>query len=463
MRRAADRTSVLARSLLLADLGAAIAAAALSALTTDIGLEDALLLCAAVVLLWPPITFTVGLYVTDGLGAWTSGVGEVSRLVVAGLLLSWPVFATGALLDLPTAGAVTAWVVGATLLLTALTRATARAMLHRAGSLRQRALIVGSGVVAGQVADKLRTHEQFGLQPIGLVDDDVHDVGTVGLPRLGSLSQLDATLRELSVDRVIIAFSRASHDQLLGAIRTCRDHGVAVDVVPRLFEFLHGVRALDHVAGLPVLSIGTARLSRPARAAKRLVDMVVSLGCLIVLSPLFLAIAVAIKLESRGPVFFRQVRAGRGGKTFRLIKFRSMYADADKRKHEYTEQNDLLDGVMFKMHRDPRITRVGRFLRSTSLDELPQLINVLEGQMSLVGPRPLILSESDSLAEDWHQRRLDLRPGMTGPWQINGRSQTPFQEMLRFDYQYVAGWSLSRDLEILLGTVPAVLSRRGAY
>jgi lipopolysaccharide/colanic/teichoic acid biosynthesis glycosyltransferase len=146
-----------------------------------------------------------------------------------------------------------------------------------------------------------------------------------------------------------------------------------------------------------------------------------------------------------------------------MLKFRSMYADADERKADFETQNEATDGVMFKIRTDPRVTRVGRLLRRLSLDELPQLFNVLKGDMSLVGPRPLIRIETDALDEDWHERRLDLRPGMTGPWQVQGRSETPFQEMVRLDYQYVAGWSLARDVEIMLATVPAVLSGRGAY
>jgi lipopolysaccharide/colanic/teichoic acid biosynthesis glycosyltransferase len=184
---------------------------------------------------------------------------------------------------------------------------------------------------------------------------------------------------------------------------------------------------------------------------------------LIVLSPLLLLIAVAIKLDSRGPVFFRQVRAGRGDTRFKLVKFRSMYDDAEERKRAYEEQNESDDGVMFKIKRDPRITRVGSLIRRTSIDELPQLVNVLTGEMSLVGPRPLILKEAKHAAQDWHARRLDLRPGITGLWQVSGRSDLPFQEMVRFDYQYVSGWSLARDIEILLATIPVVLSGRGAY
>jgi exopolysaccharide biosynthesis polyprenyl glycosylphosphotransferase len=262
---------------------------------------------------------------------------------------------------------------------------------------------------------------------------------------------------------VIVAFSRATHQQLLECIRVCRDHGVAVDVIPRLFEFLDGVRSLGQVGGLPVLSLGTPRLGGPSQLAKRGFDVLGASLCLLLMAPAMLAIAIAIKVETRGPVFFRQPRAGRDSTVFELLKFRSMYRDAEERKLEYLASNDVADGVMFKIYEDPRITRVGRFLRRLSLDELPQLINVVRGEMSLVGPRPLILPESEALAEDWHMRRLQLRPGLTGPWQIYGRSETPFQEMVRLDYQYVAGWSLARDVEILMSTIPAVLSGRGAY
>jgi exopolysaccharide biosynthesis polyprenyl glycosylphosphotransferase len=228
-----------------------------------------------------------------------------------------------------------------------------------------------------------------------------------------------------------------------------------VDVVPRLFEFLDGVRALDQVGGLPLLSIGTPHLTRSSRIAKRTLDIAFSAFLLLLLAPLIAAIAVAIKVESRGPVLFRQLRVGRGRTTFGMLKFRSMYQDAALRLND--------DGVMVKVREDPRTTRVGRLLRRFSLDELPQLLNVLRGEMSLVGPRPLISEESAALDESWHVRRFDLHPGMTGPWQIQGRSETPFHEMIRLDYQYVSGWSLARDVEILLATVPAVLAGRGAY
>ncbi len=283
------------------------------------------------------------------------------------------------------------------------------------------------------------------------------------LSHLGRLDDLVDILREQAVDRVIIAFSRATHEQLLESIRACRDRRIAVDIVPRLFEFIGGAGALDQIGGLPLLSIGAPQLTHTSRVAKRALDIVGSGLALIVLSPLFALIALAIMLESPGPVLFRQRRAGRDRKTIRIFKFRSMYRDADLRKADYVADNSHGDGLMFKIKEDPRITGVGAVLRTLSLDELPQLFNVLRGDMSLVGPRPLIFAETAGLEQDWHERRLDLRPGMTGLWQISGRSNIPFHEMVRFDYQYVAGWSLARDAEILLATLPAVLSRRGAY
>ena len=189
--------------------------------------------------------------------------------------------------------------------------------------------------------------------------------------------------------------------------------------------------------------------------AKRALDIFGAGLALLMLSPMLIAIAVAIKLDSRGPVLFRQRRSGRGGEFFTLLKFRSMRTDATVEVRG--------DGAIVKGRDDDRVTRVGRFIRRFSLDEAPQLINVLQGDMSLVGPRPLVIAEAEALHLDWHARRADLRPGLTGPWQVAGRSNIPFQEMIRFDYQYVAGWSLARDIEILLATVPTVLSGRGAY
>jgi exopolysaccharide biosynthesis polyprenyl glycosylphosphotransferase len=454
--RGRQRGSVLAWLLLAGDLLAALTAATLGGGIVGLGPGELAIFASGATLVWPLTAFALGLYTaSSSLRFWVSGVSEVPQALAATVLFSWPLFLLGYLSGADSPGAIALWTVLLTALLSPLARASVRARLHREAPLRQRAVIVGSGVVAGQLVDKVRTHDQYGIVPIGLVDACPHEVGTPDLPRLGDLAQLEHVIEAYGIDRVIIAFSRAGHEELLHCIRVCRDQGVAVDVVPRLFEFLDGVRALDQVGGLPLLSMGTPHLTRSSQIAKRTLDLVVSSVLLVFMAPLIAAIALAIKVESSGPVFFRQPRVGRGRQTFDMLKFRSMYQNAALNLDD--------NGVMVKVRSDPRTTAVGRLLRRWSLDELPQLINVVRGDMSLVGPRPLIREESAALAESWHTRRFDLRPGMTGPWQIQGRSETPFHEMIRLDYQYVSGWSLARDVEILLATLPAVLAGRGAY
>jgi exopolysaccharide biosynthesis polyprenyl glycosylphosphotransferase len=458
------RGMVLGRMLFLGDVISAILAGAIAIVVLGVpSVADAVIYLCSVGLLWPFAAFSIGLYRSDQLASWASAVSEVPRGFVGVMLITWPTFGIASLSGLNPAGGVAFITVGAIAVLGATSRSVVRASLHRDPTLRQRTLILGSGLVAGQVVEKIRNNPQFGLIPVGIVDDDVHDIGTPDLPWLGRFSDLKAIIDAQNIDRVIIAFSRVDHEDLLEAIRASRDAGVAVDVVPRLFEFLDGVRALDQIGGLPLLSIGVPVLASSSVAAKRVLDVVGSGSLILLFSPLMIVTAIAIKLESRGPVFFRQPRAGRGNKSFRLIKFRSMYTDAEQRKKELKGMNEAEDGVMFKIREDPRVTRVGRTIRRFSIDELPQLFNVLKGEMSLVGPRPLIFPETAALEKHWHLRRLELRPGITGPWQIYGRSQSPFQEMVRFDYQYVAGWSLARDIEILLATLPAVMSGRGAY
>jgi exopolysaccharide biosynthesis polyprenyl glycosylphosphotransferase len=393
---------------------------------------------------------------------WMSTLRQAKTVIFVGLLISWPCAGVLALID--ARSPVVAAIAAATVAIggSIAGRSIVQGLVYRSHR-RQRTLIIGSGAVASQVVERLRHFPRFAVEPVGLVDDDVHVDLSPDLPLLGRLADLEEVVQSYDIDRVIVAFTRSGHDDLLRCIRVCWDNEVAIDIVPRLFEFIDGARAFDQVGGLPMLSITAPQLSSSARAVKRVSDIVLSLLGLLLLSPLLIAVAVLIKLDSRGPVFFRQVRIGRAGKSFRIYKYRSMYLDAEERKREYMKLNDVGDGVMFKIHEDPRVTRIGRLLRRSSIDELPQLINVLRGDMSLVGPRPLIPEEAGAVSQSWHERRLDLRPGLTGLWQVYGRSTIPFQDMLRFDYQYVAKWSLSRDLEIMLLTVPAMLSARGAY
>jgi exopolysaccharide biosynthesis polyprenyl glycosylphosphotransferase len=453
--QATRRQAQLRRQLLSADVISGSVTGALAALAAGLSWNAVPVVALAVGLGWPVLAYICGLYASDDLRTWASGVGEAPRLAVTALLVSWPVFGLLSALGAPHP------VVGALIAGTAtgagagLGRAAARIGLHRVDGLRQRALILGSGTVAKQLVDRLQRHAELGLDPVGFIDDDVQHPGELGIPRLGTLDSLADLITFGRVDRVMIAFSRASHEELLHCVRICRDRGVTVDIVPRLFEFLDGARSIELVGGMPLLSIQQPSLTAMSRGCKRALDVVGASIVLTLLAPLLAVVAVAIKLNSKGPVLFTQQRAGRGGRFFKLYKFRSMKTDATVLVRD--------DGAIVKRPDDDRITRVGRFIRRFSIDEAPQLINILKGDMSLVGPRPLVLAEHAALSQDWQTRRADLRPGLTGPWQISGRSHIPFQEMIKFDYQYVAGWSLARDLEILLATLPAVVSGRGAY
>ena len=352
----------------------------------------------------------------------------------------------------------TFWVV-ATVLVT-LCRAGARALARRRLTYVQNAVIVGAGDVGQLVARKLLNHPEYGVNIVGFVDTEPKerrdDLGALTL--LGAPDRLPGIVRLFDVERVIFAFSRDSHEQTLDLIRSVKDLDVQIDIVPRLFEMVGKGVEIHTVEGLPLVGLPPLHLSRSSRFLKRAMDIVLSLVGLIRIAPLFAIVAVAIKLDSRGPVFFRQVRVGASDKRFRIYKFRTMVADAEDRKAEVAHLNKHknVDSRMFKIEGDPRVTRVGGFLRRYSLDELPQFINVLKGEMSLVGPRPLILDEHQHV-QAWAQKRLNLLPGMTGLWQVLGRSDIPFEEMVQLDYKYVTNWSLSNDLSLLLRTIPVVL------
>jgi exopolysaccharide biosynthesis polyprenyl glycosylphosphotransferase len=268
---------------------------------------------------------------------------------------------------------------------------------------------------------------------------------------------LRRVVRDLAVHRIIIAPSTTDTTGVVNLIRTAKAVGVRVSVLPRMFEVVGSAVEFDDVDGMTMLGVRRFGLSRSSRLLKRVFDIVLTGAGLVAIGPLLAMIAVAIRLESRGPVFFRQVRVGRNGEHFKIFKFRSMVVDAEAQKESLRALNEAGDGL-FKLTRDPRVTRVGSFLRRTSLDELPQLLNVLRGEMSLVGPRPLVVDE-DAQVRGLDRSRLHLTPGMTGPWQILG-SRVPMQEMVGLDYLYVANWSLWLDLKVMLRTVRHV-ARRG--
>ena len=325
----------------------------------------------------------------------------------------------------------------------------------------ERALIVGTGTVTRLVARKLRAHPEYGTKLVGAVDvlpSDVAD-GEGDPPRLGGLAHLEDLCREFRVERVVIAFSSLSHEDLLDAIRASKNLNLKITVVPRLYEVIGRSVEIDQIEGMTMLGLRGLSRTRSSLMLKRAIDVAGSTLGLIFLSPLLLSIAIAVKLTSPGPILYAHHRIGRGNTPFKLYKFRTMVRDADDLKAELAHLNEA-SHPMFKIADDPRITRFGRFLRRTSLDELPQLFNVLRGEMSLVGPRPLVPFEDDHVI-GWHRARLDLTPGLTGPWQVMGRTAIPFQEMIKIDYLYVADWSLWNDVKLLLRTAAVVLKGDG--
>ncbi len=347
-------------------------------------------------------------------------------------------------------------------------RAIARTVCHRSTTYLQNTIIVGAGEVGQLTARKILSHQEYGINLVGFVDSQPkerrEDLGHLTL--LGAPEDLRELVELLDVERVIIAFSNDADSETLALIRSVQGLDVQIDIVPRLFELLGPNVGIHTIEGIPLVGLPPRRLSRSTRLVKRTLDLVASSIALLVLGPLLLALAVAIKLDSPGPVFFRQRRRGKDEQAFEIIKLRTMAADAEERKHELAHLNMHLapggDPRMFKVPNDPRITRLGGFLRRSRLDELPQLFNVLKGEMSLVGPRPIILEEDRHVA-GWARRRLDCKPGMTGLWQVLGASDIPFEEMTKLDYLYVTNWSLAEDLRLIMLTIPSLFRRRYAY
>jgi exopolysaccharide biosynthesis polyprenyl glycosylphosphotransferase len=339
-----------------------------------------------------------------------------------------------------------------------LARALARALALRI-SPTERCLFIGDEVSAETIRAKLTGHGGVNAKVVAHLDlDKVEPWSTDSFsePRLTEIRDL---ARTLDVHRAIIAPRSVDAGEMLNLVRTLKAVGVRVSVLPRLLEVVGSSVEFDDLHGVTVMGVRRFDLTRSSAAFKRAFDLFGAAVGLLAISPLLVVIAIAIKLDNRGPVFFRQLRVGRHGNRFQMLKFRTMIPDADAMKDSLRHRNEAKEGL-FKIAQDPRVTRVGRLLRTSALDELPQLLNVFKGEMSLVGPRPLVVEE-DQRVEGWHRRRLELMPGMTGPWQILGPSRVPLKEMVAIDYLYVANWSLWTDVKILLRTVPHVLGRRG--
>jgi exopolysaccharide biosynthesis polyprenyl glycosylphosphotransferase len=327
------------------------------------------------------------------------------------------------------------------------------------GRLALRTLVVGANAEAGRLVTEMR-NRGLGFVPLGYVCADAWGRPTTDIPMLGHLDDLPALIAEHDADCVFVASSAVRPEHMAEVSKAARRTGVEVRVTANVQEVLSTRVAAHPMGGMMAFSLKPVRLSGVQAVAKRTFDLVVTSTGALLLSPVFLLIALAVKLTSRGPVFFKQERVGYHGRPFKILKFRTMVADAEERLEDLMHMNEAT-GPLFKMKDDPRVTPVGRFLRKLSLDELPQLFNVIRGDMSLVGPRPPLPREVAQY-EDWMMARLEVRPGITGLWQVSGRSELPFEDYVRLDLFYIENWSLAYDLFILAKTVPTLLTARGA-
>jgi exopolysaccharide biosynthesis polyprenyl glycosylphosphotransferase len=381
------------------------------------------------------------------------GLLQMTTLCV---LVAW--LAGGAIVDGPlTRGDVLLlWVTLAVFIVVA--RAGARSFAL-ALSPTERCLFIGDESSAKVIHSKMINHGDIKATMVAHLDLDKVSPWSADAFSASRLKEIRDRVQELDVHRAIIAPRSADAGEMLDLVRTLKAVGVRVSVLPRLLEVVGSSVEFDDLHGVTVMGVRRFDLTRSSAMIKRVFDLVGAAAGLLAVAPLMLAITVAVKLDSRGPVFFRQLRVGRHGERFHVFKFRTMVADAETLKSSLVHRNEACEGL-FKIADDPRVTRVGKLLRKTALDELPQLLNVLRGEMSLVGPRPLVIEE-DQRIEGWHRRRLELMPGMTGQWQILGAMRVSLREMVAIDYLYAANWSLWTDIKILLRTVPHVIRRRG--
>jgi exopolysaccharide biosynthesis polyprenyl glycosylphosphotransferase len=334
---------------------------------------------------------------------------------------------------------------------------------HRRGWGVRRLLVVGASDVGKMIMQSVVDRHDLGYEVVGFVDrrneQRVPDFGR--FHRLGNMEDVSALIQTGNVDEIVIALPGSAHDETWSIVKLCDEQGVELKLVPDLFEMSLDRVQVDGIGGIPLLQIQEKRLRRLERIGKRILDLFV--GCVLVLvtSPIIALLGLMIRLESRGPAFIKQERLGLNGRRFTCWKLRTMHVDADRVLAKILGLNEA-SGPIFKMRNDPRCTRIGRRIRRWSLDELPQVWNVVRGDMSLVGPRPPLPAEVVKY-EPWQMRRLEITPGMTGIWQVSGRSDLSFDEMLMMDMMYVDNWSLGLDFQILLRTVKAVLGARGAY
>jgi len=457
------------RMLVVAD-AAGLTLAFLAVAATGAGLDRTVVIASIVSLpAWIVIARLYHLYDQDEERthhATTDDVVGVFHLVTIGTWLLFIVLDLTGHTHPSLSNAVVFW--GSAIVFITLARAVARALCRRSSLYEQNTLILGAGDIGQRVARKLLRHREYGLNLVGFVDNRPkprHD-DLAGLPLLGSPDDLVAIVKMHSVERVIVAFSGDPAEETLAALRALNNLEIQVDVVPRLFELVSPSVKIDTLEGLALVELPPARLPRSAQMIKRSVDAIGAAALLLLTAPLFALFAVAIKLDSDGPVFFRQTRLGKGQRPFAVLKFRTMRVGSDTEVHRAyirrTMSADLAANAngIYKLERPDAVTRVGRLLRQTSMDELPQLLNVLRGDMSLVGPRPCIPYETEYFKPHQFDRFL-VPAGITGLWQVTARAYATFGEALDMDVAYARGWSLGLDLRLLCRTPLAVLRSKG--
>ena len=405
-----------------------------------------------------------GLYRNIAGRAWLEEVYLIASSVAVSIVIVLAMFFI--LQPLATSRLMLIYVAALTLFTGAFSRLLRRwilAYLRQQGIGIRRVLLVGMGEVGRSLLGIMLTRPEFGYQPVGFLDDDetkaAASMGRVEV--LGGTEQLAHVIAEHRIDTVVITFRWKHYDRIQELTEICRELGADLRIVPEIMQLNIRQVQVENLDGIPLLGIGAHRsFSRADQLLKRGLDILVVIAGFPLWAPLSLFVSLALALEGEGPVLYRQVRVGKDGKKFEMLKFRSMVENAEELQETMLRESGE-DPRHPKFVDDPRVTGVGRFLRRTSLDELPNLINVLRGEMSLVGPRPPTPSEVE-LYEARHTRRLQITPGMTGWWQVRGRSNVPFDEMCEMDMYYIDNWSLSMDIEILMLTIPRVVLRSGA-
>jgi len=414
--------------------------------------------------LWLIVLWVEGLHSLERLAWDLVQISRVVRALALGLLV---VILLTFALKLP--GLSRAWLT-ATWLTSAVLVSIGRWMLqhwlarqHRRGAMAHRTLVIGDNAEARRIVDVLSASDLHGLQPIGYVthDGSAAAEGLSDIPVLGSAAHVRSIIDSADVEAVIIASSAFEHDEIARMIADLRSAPVRTHISSGLFEVLTSRVMVHEIAGVPLITVTTIGFTPARRALKRVFDVVVAGGIVLLGLPVWLLIALLVKTTSKGPVFYVQPRVGMDGRLFGMFKFRSMIEGADGMLDELADQNEA-EGPLFKIKGDPRITPIGRVMRKHSIDEFPQLLNVLRGEMSLVGPRPPLPCETEEY-DAYHWRRLEVPPGMTGLWQVSGRSELSFEEMVRLDLFYIENWSVGFDISLMLRTIPAVLMPRGAY